>query len=1400
MSNLSHYTIRTHIAHTNHIPLKNRNVAIRPVNCVTGTWPPGDIVLEDGSSLRILCILNKTFIEASFPGKNSSDLVFFKGHRQIEPEFISVLNDTTIQLDVSRPPPENAMYYCKLRLDKTYDKDYEAVCLNKVVVGYKPQAENFTCMSQNWENLTCSWDPRDNNVDTVYSVTFKLPGRAGGRKVYPCPSDARPPEPGKDKPRNRCFWDSTTNPIYRQPYEYYTFHLIGENVLGNWSYTHKFHHFAYVIPARPTNLTVVNKTLDSVMLHWSVPFPMQTFPAGLHHRVAHQNQWDGRKTWQIVNITDEPHNPKRYYSLTGLQYANAIYDVRVYIKSAVASGDDKWSNFSGVTFRTPARVPSQSPRTDVGSFEVSENNINRDVYLYWQSIPAHLENGNNFRYQVIHVEENGQRIGIAPNEITRTYAKFRGLAHHSSYHFEIVSSNDVGIFDKPTKVFVPSRYSIPKEPIAFTKIAFDDGLYELSWKPPIGGDDEITNYTIFWCENDRDRPYQCQGYLEWLHVSKMSTAHNVTVPDPKRVYQFAISANTQRASSGMVWASCTVIHNKVVGKMKTVWINHMDSTFIDVSWKLDCSDRIGIVEGFKIYYCPIVAPRNLNCNGPKLNTTIKADVNTVTGKVTGLKPYTTYMIAVAILTKNGEGQHSDPLYNTTYESAPSDPPRDIVVHNVTNTTMYLEWKSPVALNGMLRYYVVHYNEHRRVVNEVPRVELRGLQANRNYSLRVSACTVNCSAESEAVHILTGIGVPGRITPPTVRFVNSSQVRLLWMRPQLPAGPLDYFQIKSNDGEIQNTTSLEASLSIPDCKTVGREKLYTFQVRAVNIAPNSEHLFGNWSDAGEGNCFSNGPSYRVWIIIWVIGSICGIAFVFCVGYSSKRLWLKCKAMQDVEVKLPPGLAPNMKLLQKSGEQHTRQSSADSSGCSSGQESVTSSLTSDSQVSSDSGAEVDPVVPKKLALDAPTATAPAWESSSLRQRNVAGATKPSLEATATRWEPYVKVAKGSNELIIPTTLPADTLSLVRSTPNLSDNIGYVTSQQTWSSTGYISMPSSEEMSNNSSPVPKENPNAGSYSVVGVISKSPIRCKSEEESISLSKTRSETENKTTTNPYVSLVSLEQKSKDNTKRAIDSLRMFEDLGLDKSKQQPQQPEKLWRPYVQTGFLEVQKPPATSLDARRQPEDQPVAKFTIGQQQEAKPYVTVASIAEGTARKPEPPTAAHKPYVPVTSFVGGNSEPKPTGTVFQMLQQSKSASLETSGTASSDDHDRVGLYPSLDLEATRDDESSSTSSSSSASSSSTSSSPTSSFVLCWQPGDPDAPKDYHHLHQQQQQQLSSPPTSKPISGYVTLPEQQHQPKYPSRFAKPQPPQQQPQQQQQLLPAQSDEQYSKVAVVPRTTH
>lgn len=1215
------------------------------------TWPQGDIVLEYGQSLRIFCMLNKTFIDTIFPGKNASDLVFFRNKKEMQPEYITIVNETTISMYVEKPPPAEDMYYCKLRLNNGYNKQYEAVCLNKVVIGFKPQEpQNFSCISRNWEDMMCSWDPVQNYVTTRFTLVFKLPGRAGGRKLYPCPKETQ-----KTLQPNTCLWDTSTNPIYRQPYEYYTFILNVENVLGNISVFYKFHHFAHVIPAKPANLSVINKTSDSALLHWSVPFPMQNFPPGLHHRVTYQNQWDFQKTWQVINITNDVRVHKRYFNLTGLEYANAVYDVRVFMKSALAIGEDKWSQFSDITFRTPPRLPGLPPRTDIGSFEIADNNGNRDVYLYWQAIPSYLENGDSFKYEVAHVEENSRKLSLSPNEITKTYAKFKGISFNS-FRFEIVTTNVIGSNKKRAKIYVPSRLEIPREPISFTKIAFENGLYELSWKPPVASA-EIVNYTIFWCDNERDRPYQCTGYLDWVHVPRNTSIYNMTVPDPKKVYQFAISANTERASSGMVWASCTVIHNKVVGKMKSVWINRIGSDFIEVGWKLDCSDRIGIVEGFNIYYCPIMSPYNLNCKGPKMNTTIKADPHSIHGIVNGLKPYTTYMLAVAVLTKSGEGLHSDPLYNTTLEAAPATSPQEVKVTNITNSTMYVTWERPDAMNGVLRYYEIYFNNHSLKVEEADRIELKDLSAHTNYSIRVAACTVSCSVKSPSIYKVTDIGIPGKINAvPTVRFMNSSQVTVHWNKPENSAGYLDYYQIESSDGEIQNSTKNETQLPIPDCKTVGREKLYKFRVRAINIASDNMHLEGPWSEYGEGSCYSDGLSFIVWIIILVIGSLSGVTCLLCLAYVSKRLWLKCKAMQDVEVKLPPGLAPNMKLLQKVGEQHTRQLSADSSGCSSGQESVTSSLTSDSNVTTDSGAEVDPVPvsPNKLL------ESPPWELSSLRQRNV-GTTKPAATTDSARWDLYVKVTKPDEPIL------TDTLSLARSPSNLTDSAGYTTSQQTWSSTGYISMPSSEELSSNPSPVPKENLNVGGYSVVGVVPKS-TRSKSDDntdltESMISNLISVKTEAKSS-NPYVTLASLDQQPKD--RMAIDSLGDLDDFTFIEPISKPNLDnlapfsisDKISKPYVQTGLMDSLKQPflpSTLMDSTKSNATKVTFAPTSPLTTESSNKSLVSTFPSSTMLTQSSTDTLSKPYVAVTTPVldAVNKAPYISTTVLDGSQNS---------------------------------------------------------------------------------------------------------------------------------------------------
>ena len=69
------------------------------------------------------------------------------------------------------------------------------------------------------------------------------------------------------------------------------------------------------------------------------------------------------------------------------------------------------------------------------------------------------------------------------------------------------------------------------------------------------------------------------------------------------VYQFAVAANTLDYSSGMSWATCTILHNKVVGKLKTVTVDVVTKHSMVIRWRLDCTDRVGIVTGYKVKTC-----------------------------------------------------------------------------------------------------------------------------------------------------------------------------------------------------------------------------------------------------------------------------------------------------------------------------------------------------------------------------------------------------------------------------------------------------------------------------------------------------------------------------------------------------------------------------------------------------------------------------------------------------------------------------------------------------------------------------------------------------------------------------------------------------------------------------
>ncbi|KAL5237172.1 hypothetical protein ACI65C_004582 [Semiaphis heraclei] len=764
------------------------------------TVPRGDIVIEYGSGvpLEITCVLDpdnekvqKLFRNETTDGGEanmpSQRIVFYKNAERVSRQYTMIINSTAARMRISDPPAGRYIYYCTLLLqgpNYSYDNisssqlSYTAqssnsstnanpqpksletsgppslvspasevgLCLTSVAVGYKPaKITNFSCISDNWVSLTCNWTKPENPIKTTYKLFFRLPGQSGGRTIKSCPNDS-------DSRENTCYWDLSTTPMYRQPYEYYSFTLLGDNVLGNSSTPIHFHHYANVIPASPINITVVDKTQSSAMLRWSVG-TMTSFPRKLIHKIEYKSQWDSKpEHWHSVNVSyvcnslsssnqtisdlncRERDIDYYYFNVTDLKYPFTHYDFRIYVRSSLSRGEDKWSPPGCITLKTKPSIPRRPPRTDIGSFECVpslSDKSKRDVFIYWQNIEDNEKCGDSFEYRAYYTSTtiDNKTIIHHSNEIFKNYAKFEGLSTDIGYNFTVYSSNKEGLSTEYSTIFVPNESDKLNKPLLFTKIAFDEqGVFELSWKnsssQKLLASNQVNDFTIFWCETDKEsnNKYQCNGSMNWMHIpSSIKSHYYIIVSDKMKIYQFAISANCYNtlktsdtstyqltsSSSGMVWESCTVLHSKIIGNIKNVWVNTIGLTSMELRWNLCCSDRIGEILGFRIFYCPVVSTNNSTCKEPMLNKTVSGEMaqdNQGISSISDLKSYTTYKVTIASITRHGEGLHSDPLLKTTLEEGPGRISQPNMLFYKNSSRIAVFWPRPVNSAGPIDYY------------------------------------------------------------------------------------------------------------------------------------------------------------------------------------------------------------------------------------------------------------------------------------------------------------------------------------------------------------------------------------------------------------------------------------------------------------------------------------------------------------------------------------------------------------------------------------------------------------------------------------------------------------------------------------------------------------------------
>uniref|UniRef100_A0AAG5DXJ2 Fibronectin type-III domain-containing protein n=1 Tax=Anopheles atroparvus TaxID=41427 RepID=A0AAG5DXJ2_ANOAO len=785
------------------------------VSALGWIFPQEPIYREVNDTFRLKCTLDVHSRDAR--GWNSSSLMFYRAEKPVPREQVKIINSTTIELTVERAQPSYDAYTCKLN-------DKQGITIRSVFIGHQPQnVTDFKCRVPNWDrSMVCTFtsDALVNPVPTKYELKFDFVTKLD---IYTCPLTY-----DTETKLTKCVIING----YRHADEFYFFTLIASNNLGTLKQSFVINQFDVVVPNIPGNsCTAENITSNGAVLTWPKSYKYNLFPRNFISEVKLLSIYDNNE-WQILNTDGMQLNNKIYsLPLRNLKYAATRYDVRIRMRTNSSEvGEDMWSNYTSCLFTTQPRKPDMPPAVAVGSFE---NSNEKRLFVYWRELEKWQYNAANGFYYEIRMLGPDQKL---INQWTST-GGMTDLQHiqDMNYTFELRSVNTEGISERSSVVFVPSQRHRLAKPV-IEMLLSDEGKFTLSWKPPLREASSITSYTVFWCNTTSNSPNDCNGSINFATVASNQTTF--VLDNGGVALNFAVSANAGRLSSGMVWAACTATHKTDIGKLKTIWITETVASSISLKWKTECGDVAHT--GYMIYYCNINEPRMQDCKEPELSINV-TNKNQHQCLLDNLKPYATYKIEIAMYSSATHiGPRSEPVFNTTRESAPSQP-RNLTVHNITKNSVTLHWQPPLHINGGKMSYEILYNGLSRKHNlEGPydrdvEETLEPLDAFTEYNITVRAHTVDDSPFSNVVRVRTRLGEPQLISQPNTNSSSGSQLMIEWKPPSKPSGCVEFYELKieSKSTVIYQQRGTGCRMRQAICQTRDSSK-YEFYVRAVNV--------------------------------------------------------------------------------------------------------------------------------------------------------------------------------------------------------------------------------------------------------------------------------------------------------------------------------------------------------------------------------------------------------------------------------------------------------------------------------------------------------------------------------------------------------------------------------------
>ncbi|KAI6652852.1 Receptor-type tyrosine-protein phosphatase delta-like isoform X10 [Oopsacas minuta] len=384
------------------------------------------------------------------------------------------------------------------------------------------------------------------------------------------------------------------------------------------------------------------------------------------------------------------------------------------------------------------------------------------------------------------------------------------------------------------------------------------GPYTLtsSWEEPIPANGPVAFYEIQYQLFTTSQTNQ----IQFLEVSADVFTANLTGLMPQSAYSISIRAKNRDEQGNLLIGPFSQVILGDTGFQAPsnpptiVSVIATSSKSIEINWIPADEDIAAPVTSYIIF---IVSVSQVIPSAP---TPIEISALFNSTEITGLFPYSQYLVSMASSNSKGDSSPGSESSVTTEEDIPTFPAANITIFLVESTVIGLSWEDPhfIQVRGEIVRYDIHYkrtDENREfdiIRATIKNAMISGLDAYTGYDVSVAIVTGKGSGPRNEPPIVqrTAEGLP---TAPTdlVADTGDTSARLIWNQPSSINGLLQQYTVT-----IQDIISDDILvLTLPTSNTITEPYLLI-----DGLIPGSNYIFSVVASTGAGAGVSSEVGY------------------------------------------------------------------------------------------------------------------------------------------------------------------------------------------------------------------------------------------------------------------------------------------------------------------------------------------------------------------------------------------------------------------------------------------------------------------------------------------------------------------------------------------------------------